>query len=200
MRTRYLLAGLLSVVLAACTSGAAPSATAEPSAQSPEALAPSPSAQSPEAPAPSPSAQSPEAPAPTATTAVLDVKVTFDGETCTYLGPSAILDGTAVRFEYAPDEQVASSYLMVYGVEPGITFQDLLDHLELYGGEDVSAKIPEWVYQNTGAWTHGVGAMLYTIESVKRDSDDVDYEVGGYQVLCETPAVFPAVQLSVARP
>lgn len=40
--------------------------------------------------------------------------------------------------------------------------------------------------------------MLYPVESVKRGKDGVDYQVGGYQVMCETPAGYPAAQLSVA--
>ena len=117
MRTRYLLAALLSAVLAACASGATTSPTTEPSAQPPQT------------PAPSPTAQSPEAPAPTATTSVLDVKVTFDGETCTYLGPSVILDGTVLRIEYAVEREFWGSWLMIYGVKPGTTYEDLVESL-----------------------------------------------------------------------
>jgi hypothetical protein len=186
MRTRYLLAALLAVVLAACTTGATPSATARPSAQPPEAP-------------PSPSAQPPEAPAPTATTAVLDVKVTFDGETCTYLGPSVILDGTMLRIEFAPDQEVSGSYLMIYGVKPGTTYQDLVDDLANDDG-NVSTNVPDWVYQPTAGWTQAASTLLYQIESVKQGKDGVDYAVGGYQVLCDTPKGYPAVQLSVAGP
>ncbi|MCJ7712819.1 MAG: hypothetical protein MUQ32_18535 [Chloroflexi bacterium] len=127
---------------------------------------------------------------------MLEVKVTFDGETCTYLGPSVIPDGTVVKFEYAPDLEVAGSYLMVYGVKPGTTFEDLLESL-IGDDADISTDIPDWVYQETASWTTG-GTMLYPIESVKRGQDGVDYQVDGYQVMCTTPAGYPAVQLSVA--
>ncbi len=183
------MAGLLAVMLAACSSGtsAAPSAapsiepTSQPTPTTAATLAPTP------------------LPAPTSPAPGLSVKVTFDGETCTYVGPTVIPDGTVVRFEFAPDQQVAAdSHLLIYGVEPGITFQDLLDHGERYGLQNVDANIPEWIYQETYKVTYGASTMLYTIESVKRGSDGIDHEVGGYQILCYTPVVFPAVQLSVA--
>ncbi len=187
MRTRYLLTALLSVVLAACTSGANPSATAGPNAQPPEA------------PAPSPSTQPPEAPAPTATTSVLKVKVTFDGETCTYLGPSVILDGTMLQMEFAPEKAVSGSYLWIYGVKPGTTYEDLVEVLANDDG-DVTTDAPDWVYQPTLGWVQAASTLLYKIESVKLGKDLVDYAVGGYQVMCVTPAGHPAVQLSVAGP
>jgi hypothetical protein len=187
MRTRYLLAALLSVVLAACTTGATASPTAAPSTQPPEA------------PAASPSAQPPEAPAPIATTSVLDVKVTFDGETCTYLGPSVILDGTMLRMEYAPEEEVSNSYLWIFGVKSGTTYEDLVEVLANDDG-NVTTDAPDWVYQPTLGWTQAASTLLYKIESVKQGKDLVDYAVGGYQVMCVTPAGYPAAQLSVAGP
>ena len=188
MRTRYLLATLLTVVLAACTTGATVSPVAEPSAQPPEA------------PAASPSAQPPEAPAPTATTSVLDVKVTFDGETCTYLGPSVILDGTTLRIEYAVEREFWGSWLLISGVKPGTTYEDLVESLASDDDDDVMTDIPDWVYQPTAGWTQGASTLLYKIESVKQGNDLVDYAVGGYQILCDTPKGYPAVQLSVAGP
>ncbi len=176
------MAGLLAVMLAACSSGTSPAPSAAPSVE----------------PTPLPTPTTAETPAPTSTTPGLSVKVTFDGETCAYVGPTVIPDGTVVRFEYVPDQQVAGSYLMVYGVEPGTTYQMLLDSIEYSGGDNVAEDVPDWVYQKTAAWISGAGTMLYTVEGVKHGSDGVDYTVGGYQILCDTPAVFPAAQLSVA--
>jgi hypothetical protein len=124
---------------------------------------------------------------------VLEVKVTFDGETCTYLGPSVIPDGTVMEFEYAPDQEAAGSYLIVYAVKPGTTWEMLLESLP---GSVYDA--PEWVYQETAAGVQGAGTMLYSIAIEKMGKDGVDYEVGGYQVACNTPAMYPAAQLSVA--
>lgn len=180
------MAGLLAVMLAACSSATSPAPSAEPTAVP--------------TPAPTPTAvATPKllTPVPTSTAADLSVRVTFDGETCTYVGPNVIPDGTVVRFEYVPDAQVIGSYLMMYGIEPGTTFQDLVDSLANDDG-DVSTDVPDWVYQPTVSWTQGAGTLLYTIESVKHGSDGVDYMVGGYQIMCATPADFPAVQLSVA--
>jgi hypothetical protein len=187
MRTRHLMAGLLAVALAACTSGLSSTPSPEPT------VAPTPKPTPTTAETPGPAAT----PAPTSTTAALNVKVTFDGETCSYVGPTVIPDGTVMRFEYLPDAQVIGSYLMVYGIKPGTTFQDLVDSLA-NGGGDVSTNIPDWVYQPTASWTQGAGTLLYTIERVKHGSDGVDYEVGGYHVMCDTPQGYPAAQLSVA--
>ena len=129
--------------------------------------------------------------------AALSVKVTFDGESCTYFGPTVIPDGTVVRFEYVPDQTVLGSYLLIYGIEPGTTFQDLLDSLAT-SGDDISTDIPDWVYQETASATQGAGTMLYTIESTKTGKDGVDYTVGGYQVVCDTPNMYPARQLEIA--
>ena len=104
-----------------------------------------------------------------------------------------------MRFEYAPDQSVATSILLIYGVKPGATYEDLLESLVDDDG-DVSTDIPDWVYQPTRGAVQGAGTMLYTIESVKQGQDAVDYAVGGYQVMCNTPAGYPAVQLSVAGP
>lgn len=182
MRTRFLLAGALSLAFAACSTGASPAPSVAPSA----------------APTPQPTAAATPGPTSTSTTAALSVKVTFDGQTCTYLGPTVIVEGSVVRFEYVPDQAVAGSYLLVYGVRPGTTFDDLLESIAASEVNDVSINIPDWVYQETASWIEGAGTMLYTIESVKQGTDGVDYEVGGYQVMCDTPAGFPAVQLSVA--
>ena len=191
MRTRYLLAALLSVVLAACASGATPSPTTEPSAQPPQTPAPT----------TEPSAQPPEAPAPTATTSVLDVKVTFDGETCTYLGPSVILDGTVMQLEYAPTErEFWGSYLMIYGVKPGTTWEMWLAAIE----ENPNVRdgdVPDWVYEESAAWTQGPSTMLYKIEAVKTSElDPTEYPVGAYHIVCNTTTAHPSAQLSVAGP
>jgi len=183
MRSTCLLAVPLALVLAACTTGAPGTRSmesSEASAQLAGAASPSPV----------------RTPAPTAPP--LDVKVTFDGETCTYIGPTTIVDGTVLRFEFVPDQAVSLAWLLVYGVEVGTTYQDLLDWIERYGDEDVSENIPPWVLEETNTSIQRAGTMGYAIEGVKRGSDGVDYEVGGYQVMCATPRAFPATQLSLA--
>jgi len=176
MRTRYLIAGLLTISLVGCAGAATPAPTPEPTPQ--PTVAPS----TPE-PVASPS------PSPTA----LGVTVTFDGTDCNYIGPSIIPDGTVLRFQYVPDQEQGASYLDVYGVRPGTTPED-------FGPNGVGSvyEPPDWVFRSTVAWVHGTGAMLYTIESVKQGKDGVDYTVGGYHVACSTPEMYLAAQLSVA--
>jgi hypothetical protein len=188
MRTRHLMAGLLAVTLAACTSGASSTPSPEPT------VAPAPQATPTAIATPEPAST----PAPTSTTAALSVKVTFDGEACTYIGPMVIPDGTVVRFEFVPDQEVLGASLIVYGIRPGTTYQDLLDSIANSDADDISIGIPDWVYQPTATWTQGASTMLYTVERVKHGSDGVDYTVGGYHVMCDTPKGYPAAQLSVA--
>jgi hypothetical protein len=189
MRISALTAGLLTLVLAACTVGGSPAPSSVPTEVPGEPAAavttPTPTT----APTPTP-ARTP--------TAVLEVRVTFDGETCTYLGPAVVPHGTMLRFEFAPDEAVSDADVLVYAVEPGTTYQDLLDWLEVYGGDNVAANVPPWVRQETVGYTNGAGTMLYMVEAMKPNADGESVAVGGYQILCATPAVFPAAQLSLA--
>lgn len=180
MRTRILITALLTLALAACSSGATPAPSVEPT--------------------PRPSTAPAASPAPTPTAAVLDVKVTFDGETCTYLGPSVILDGTVMRFEFEPTPNVTDPTLLIYGVQPGTTYEMLLESVAA-DDADYTTDIPEWVYQETASWVDGAGSLMYLIESVKRGTVAAGtYAVGGYHLVCVTPAMFPAVQLSIAGP
>lgn len=171
MRTRILLAGLLAMALAGCSSGATIAPSPEPSS--------------------APETAPPSVAAPTATPEpipeALDVKVTFDGETCTYLGPSVVPDGTVMRFEYAPNQEWIGTYLIVYGVEPGTSWEELK---ATEGGKVTDP--PDFVYEATAAWVHSNGSMLYTISStLPNASNDGVYEVGGYGVGCDTPTNYP---------
>ncbi len=177
MRTRYLIAGLLTISLVGCTGAATPAPTPEPTPQ----------------PTVAPSTPEPVA-SPSPTAAALGVTVTFDGTDCNYIGPSIIPDGTVLRFQYFPDQAVAaSSYLIVYAVKPGTTLEDAPED-----GTSTVYEAPDWAYESTFAYVHGTGAMLYTIESVKQGKDGVDYTVGGYHVACDMPEMYFAAQLSVA--
>lgn len=188
MRTRLLLAGLLVLALAGCTSGSTPSP--EPSAE----------------PIPKPSVEPSVEPSAEPTQAVLDVKVTFDGVACTYLGPTVILDGSLVRFEYLPDTEFGSTSLLIYGVQPGTTWEMMLESAETGSVSDP----PSWVYEDTASWITGAGTMLYTIESVKMGltNPHTDHAVGGFGLSCTTPTwyvddpdrIYHAALLSVAGP
>ena len=178
------MAGLLAVMLAACSSGT----SAEPSAAPSVEPTPQPTPTTAATPAPAAS------PAPTATPG-LSVKVTFDGETCTYAGPTVLPDETMLRIEYAPDQEVGGSTLLVYGIKPGTTW----GMTSPPGTVDAYENIPDWVLQPTAAFLRGAGTLLYTVRSVQHGSDDVDYPVGGYHVACTTPIMYPATQLTVAE-
>jgi hypothetical protein len=101
MRTRILLISVVALALVACSTGttAAPSPAASPS--------PAPVG----SPSPSPAAASPSV-------TPLAVKVTFDGTTCSYLGPTVVPDGTPMRFEYS--NSTADGGLVVGGVTSNV--------------------------------------------------------------------------------
>lgn len=188
MRTKLLLAGLLVLALAGCTSGSTPSP--EPSPE----------------PSPVPSVTPVPTPTATPTASALDVKVTFDGETCTYLGPAVILEGTVVRFEYLPDTEFGSTSLLIYGVQPGTTWEMMTERAESHQLSDV----PSWVYEDTASWITGAGTIVYTIESVKMGltNPHTPHAVGGFGLGCTTPdwyvddpdRIYHAALLSVAGP
>ena len=190
MRTRLLVAGLLILAIAGCTSGSTPAV--EPSATA----NPEPST----APANTPT------PTPAPTRAVLDVKVTFDGATCTYLGPTVILDGTLVRFEYLPEANFSGTSLLIYGVKPGTTWETMIER----GATNAFSDVPSWVYEDTASWVTGAGTMLYTVESVKMGltNPHTDHAVGGFGLGCVTPdsyvddpdRVYHAALLTIAGP
>jgi glucose/arabinose dehydrogenase len=68
-------------------------------------------------------AQSESTAAPTTTPAEMDAKVVFDGETCSYVGPAAVPDGTKVAFEFEATAKSDDIAMVVGGVEPGTTWE-----------------------------------------------------------------------------
>lgn len=178
MRMRRLLAGLLALTLVGCTGGASQAPSVE---RSPE-------------PSVAPPATSPE-PA-----VILGVTVHWDGTRCNYLGPTVIIDGTTVRFEYTFDEGTDPPLLVVNGVRPGTTWDMVVEGTSAV---PLSERIPDWVvlrgYANIDAGT----SALYAI-----DSDIAGEPVGGYYVGCHTAPVarggtdmaYPAALLLIAGP
>jgi glucose/arabinose dehydrogenase len=166
MRIR-LTAAVVAVALAACSTGGTPSPAASPSPATSLSPAPSPSS------IPSES--------PTASTAVIPVKVTFDGTTCRYLGPEVFPEGTIVKFEYAPTaSQADTTGLVVFGVTEGMP-ADVLDH-----SVTQASQAPAWVVQLHLGLQPGPGDMLYTMRYA--DANEV-----AVLVSCGTSADEPAV-------
>ena len=179
MQNRMLLAGTLVVLLAGCSSGAG----ATPGAAS--------------TPRPSIAVAVPSAASPTAKAAPLEVAVRWDGSTCTYLGPTVILDGTLTRFTFTSTDTVPLM-LVVIGVEPGITFDRILADVKSGLPAD---QPPAYVIQMGFANIPANSSALFTISS----TIGVNQPVGGYFVGCATDpkpegtdVMYPAALLQIA--
>jgi hypothetical protein len=175
--TQIAMVGLLTVSLAACTTGAS---------QSPGGPSPQPSV------APSTATS----PAPSHEAEILDLKVTFDGTSCTYVGPTVILDGTLTRFRYEASASAEPSVLVVIGVYPGTTWEDVEQTLP-------SSDTPQWATLHSFLNVEAGSSGLFTIRS-----DVVGQAMGGYFVGCATHAeanggsdhMYPATLLEIAGP
>ncbi len=120
MRRLAIVSGIVTVMLAACSSGATP--------------APTQLADATVAPVPTVTVAIPASPAPTATHAPIDVAVVFDGSTCGYAGPAVIPSGTTVRFAFQRPESVDVA-LVVVRVDPGTTWEQAKDWADTHTGD-----------------------------------------------------------------
>ncbi len=178
MRNRVFLAGLLVLSLAECASGA--SSPAPSTATSP------------------PVAASPSIVASTPKTAPLGVEVRWDGSQCTYLGPTVILDGTLTRFTFTSGDTVPLE-LIVVGVEPGTTFDQIVADIETHPGQ--ADQPPAYAILMGLANIPPNSSALFTISSKIWGITPV----GGYFVGCATgpkpegtDMMYPAALLQVA--
>jgi hypothetical protein len=179
MRNRMLLAGLLALSVAGCsTAGATPGTASTPQ--------------------PSIAAAVPSAAAPTPKAAPLEVAVRWDGSKCTYLGPTVILDGTLTRFTFTATGMVPLM-LVIVGVEPGTTWDQIVADLKAGVPAD---EPPGYVILSGLANIPANSSALFTI-STKVGVGET--QVGGYFVGCATgpkpegtDVMYPAALLQVA--
>lgn len=185
MRTPLVAAGLLALVIGACTTGANPSPTVEPAAE------------------PSVARASLPAPQPTADVEPLELAVTWDGTACSYLGPTVIPDGTLARFTYSVTVEVgvATPLLAVLGVTPGTTWETIVEYVEGHA----ASEVPAWAIITGHAEIPENSSAIFT---VSRRAGGAGPVVGGYLVGCATaPAsdggsdvMYPAALLEIAGP
>lgn len=161
--TPILLGGLLALSLAACTSGSSPAPT-EPS--------PATSAE----PSPVTSAEPSAAVSPSAAAEPLALAVTFDGETCTYTGPTVVPEGTLTEFSYAAADGTEASVLVVGAVLPGTTWEQIVADVGTRAGSDV----PDWFSQLSFINVEDGDSALYTLRG------ELGQSFGGYFVGCAT--------------
>lgn len=183
MRTSLAVAGLLALAVGACTVGANPSPTIEPSAE------------------PSVAAASSPAPQATPDVAPLELAVSWDGTKCSYQGPTVIPDGTLTQFTYSVAGEVglATPILAVVGVTPGTTWETIVE----YAGTHAASDTPDWVILTGFANIPENSSAMFTV-SRRAGGDGPD--TGGYLVGCATaPAedggtdvMYPAALLEIA--
>jgi hypothetical protein len=173
MRTRLILTAVAALALAACSSGT----TAAPS---PTAAAPSPSS------VVTPAAVAP-LPSPAASVAAVPVKVHFDGQRCTYLGPEAFPAGTLVDFQFSATPETADLVaLVISGVTKDVPV-DVLDRALPVTG------VPSWALETHEAFLGGPGSMLFTM--IYRDASEVAVFVGCVTAPEANNTLYPAALL-----
>ena len=194
MRRFTTLIGALAVAVAACGGAASPAPTQVPATPPPA-----------ETPAPSTAA-----PVTPSQAAFITVTVSFDGETCTYSGPSVVPHGSTLVFtlENTPAAMAdgIGAALIVTPVLEGTSWEQVLAYAETHH----VFPFPDWMripgtgYDRYGAGENGLGEAL----SVVPDETRVD-ETGTtvmtrdlYVVLCNThpdagQVPYPAILLKV---
>lgn len=109
-RTTWLLAPAL---VAACTAAGSPSATSAPAT-----------------PTPAPATGDPATPAATSKARLIPAKVTFDGTTCTYLGPTVVPIGSVIEWTFETTattaEERASWELLAWDLTYDATWDDIV--------------------------------------------------------------------------
>lgn len=128
------LIGALALAVAACGGAASPSVTTAPPAPATPEPAASTAAVAPTV--------APATPAPTPTAEVIAVRVTFDGTTCTYAGPSTVPVGSTLEWTFDNTPLPAEGYgaaLVVAPVVDGTTWEYLL------GDVQPQSEVPGWL-------------------------------------------------------
>ena len=175
MRVRLILIVIATMALAACTTGSGSTV-----APSPTAVAPPP------APVATPTAAAPS-PSPGASVAAVPVKVHFDGQRCTYLGPEAFPAGTLVDFQFSATPETADLVaLVVSGVTKDVPV-DVLDRALPVTG------VPSWALETHEAFLGGPGSMLFTM--TYRDANEVAIFVGCVTAPEADNTLYPAALL-----
>lgn len=188
MRRHVLLAGLLSMALAACSgAGASPNDESTPE--------------------PSVPAASTQAPTQPSEDDALDVEVVWDGTDCTYVGPTVIMVGALTRFTYSvdgvdPEEAPTAS---ISGVRPGTSWDMVVDY---WSKSEVivpptSPSPNEWLLFPGTAFIFPDSTFTVTIAT-----DVYGEPIGGYFVGCTTGpkdgggdgVMHPAALLEIAGP
>jgi hypothetical protein len=172
------------LLFAGCTAGAAPTAAPSLTPQPTEPTAP---------------VASPAAPVASPTEAIrsVAVKVTFDGETCAYEGPSVLLEATRLNFEFMPTSDEPRETGAVFGgVLPGTTWEEIVDSTKV-GRASVN---PGWFYEAGYTVQFGPGTNSYIVRSSLFGQALAGHFVGCMTSPSTTDTMYPAALLLVAGP
>lgn len=153
VRTRSAIVVAIALVAAGCMAGS----TTTPTPTSPPVV---PATASPAAPsaAPSPSeapSAVPATPAPSLT--AVSGRVTFDGKTCTYTGPTVIPFPASLTLEYAPSKAQENTAVGILAIKTGTTVAQLDDPRNPAIGEGD----PSFAYVDTHLFQFGAATFEY---------------------------------------
>ncbi len=188
------LIGALTLVVAACGGAASPSATSAPAAATPATATATP--------APAVVTTAPTAPAPAPTAAPTAVKVTFDGKTCTYAGPSTVPSGSTLVWTFDNTPLPIDGYgsgLAVAPVVDGTTWEQILAYL---AAEPRASVVPPWLkLPDVG---EGEIKILFDTPAASGATLQVRLTRDAYFVTCNTnmdggDKAFPAILLKTMK-
>ncbi len=179
--------GALVLVVAACSGSASPAATPVPATPTPVVATPA-----------------PVTPAPTATPVAISAAVTWDGQTCTYAGPTVIPRGAVVTFKMtstpAALKGLRGGGLFVMPVLDGTTWEQVLAAREKADGTRAhTSDEPSWVFLPGGVGDSEV-QILYPESANAGETLTTVMTRNTYFVMCGTPENdygYPAILLKV---
>ena len=173
--------GALALVVAACSGSAAPAATPTPAAPTPSAT------------------PAQVTPAPSATPVALSAAVTFDGKTCTYVGPSVVPRGSVVSFTLSNNPALTGAKraeLLIGPALAGTTWEQVV----AYANTHKASEPAPWAYMPDGV---GImeSAILSPDQAAHGGSLPMAMTRSIYFVMCavgpDPDKAYPAIMLKV---
>ncbi len=107
-----------------------------------------------------------------------DHRLTWDGESCTYEGPTELVAGPVAIDFVNESEEVLKVNLMRHTGDQ--TIQDMVDHV---GPEPSAVHQPPWVV-DLGTWDYPVWTEEYPAFTGRTVKWEGDLEAGTYTIVC----------------
>jgi hypothetical protein len=99
------------------------------------------------------------------------IQLTFDGERCTYEGPTELIPGSVELFFHNESDGPAATNMV--SIDEGYTIQDVIDDL---GPEPSTGHHPSWTREIAGTWRTTAPGESHRWEG--------DLEMGLYAMVC----------------